>query len=133
MSLADVRDDSNRRANDLRQAFNLTEPAHSDFDDRRAIFFAEPEQSHRDADFVVEVARSLLDVAQPVQCGGSQIFCGGLAVGAGDRDHGDVEAIAPRARDFSVSRQRVVDLQDNAVDFFVEAFADENGRRAFFE
>ena len=56
MRLADVGDDTDCRADDFGKRFNLSEPAHSDFDDGSVMFLVETEQSHRDADLVVEVA-----------------------------------------------------------------------------
>ena len=133
MRFVDVGDNANRRLDVFGKFGNLSKPAHTDFDDGGFVIRVEFKQRQRYADFVVEVRRSLEHVTQLRQRGGGQVFGRGLAVGTGDSDNRDVEAVSPTARDLSVSSQRVVNFDDNAVNVLREIFADEYGGGTFLE
>ena len=45
------------------ECLNLPKPAHTDFNDGGFMILVERKQSHRHADFVIKIARSLLHVS----------------------------------------------------------------------
>ena len=131
MRFVDVNHGANRGLDVAGERFNLVEPAHSNFDDGGGVTFINFEQRHRHANFVVKIRGGLADFAERAQNGGSQIFRGSFAAGAGYRHDGNLETGAPARGDLLIGSQSIVDANHNAFNFR-RAFADENGGGAFF-
>ena len=70
VSFVDVGDDRDRRLYDFCERCNLSQAAHTDFNDGGFVSFAKFQQSHGNADFVIEVRRSFQNFAERTQNGG---------------------------------------------------------------
>ena len=76
------------------------------------MVFVKTEQSLGHTDIIVEVALSVEHVELLRENGGNKLFCGGLAVGAGYADNGNIELAAMLASKIFESLERIINFDD---------------------
>ena len=94
MGLAHAGDQAAGGLDDARQLGDFAGGAGAHFHDGQVGAFVDAEEGEGDADVVVEVRLGGYHVVLLGQDGGDELLGGGLAVGAGDADHRDVELAA---------------------------------------
>ena len=107
---AHVRDHAHARLHDRRERRDLAAVVHPDLDHHAAVVFAAAQQRQRHAELVVQVALRLEAGCVQPEDRRTHVLGGGLAIAAGDRDHGSAEARAVTGRERPEGLGRVRDL-----------------------
>jgi hypothetical protein len=125
---AGVGDDSDRRPCDAHELGDLACMVRAHLDDREAVLRVEPQQSHWNADVIVEIAARRKGRPGAREDGGDHLLDGGLAVAARDADERAGVVRAPAHGRARQGRLRVV--HDDLRELRLHLLAHDGGGRA---
>ena len=117
MHLAYIRHNADRRRSNRGKRRDLPQSAHADLHNSGEVLRHNAEQRQRQADLVIVICRCAADLPPPRENSGCEFLRRGLAVGARNRNHGDVKLHAPCMRDCLICPQSVLRFENGAFCF----------------